>query len=258
MLNDREDLNYNNEITIGFNVIGGIVVLFLIFTMIFVGMRTNSSKYVESVLSSKSVYHKCIIPNFYYPEIQEVVDNKNTIIDELSNIIINENWSTWGASYNQTQLTDVPRFSDMNKFDKIKYLLTNTTRLGNEERWKIFGLIIEKEPIVENVYKCPKTYDFVKSIPGLINAGFSCLEPHSKTPYHNDTDDRFYRVHIPLIIPDVSDDDIRLDVYDDKKQLIKLNWKTNYFVFNDNCFHQAFNNTDRHRIVLLLDIERRI
>ena len=246
MITDNKDLNYN----IDNNVVGCVVVMLLIVSIFLMNICDKGYE--------KEKQHKCVISNSHYPEIQEVVDNKDMILDELSDIIINENWSTWGSSYDKKKLSEVPRFSDMSKTDKMKHLLSNRKRLGDEQSWKVFGLILEKFVITENVTRCPKTYDLVKNIPGLINAGFSCLEPHSKTPYHNDKDDRFYRVHVPLIIPDVPDDEIRLDVYDDKKQLIKLNWKTNYFVFNDNCFHQAFNNTDRHRIVLLLDIERRI
>lgn len=261
MSNDREDLNYSIEITIGFNVIGCIIVLLLLVSIIFVNMNNKSSKDTtcdKSKVNGIETQHKCVISNTHYPEIQDVVDNKDLILDELSDIIINQNWSTWGSSYDQKELENVPRFSDMEKGDKIKHLLSNKKRLGDEQSWKVFGLILETEPIKENVIRCPKTYELIKNIPGLINAGFSCLEPHSKTPYHNDKDDRFYRVHVPLIVPDVPDDEIRLDVYDDQKQIVQLNWKTNYFVFNDNCFHQAFNNTDRHRIVLLLDVARRV
>lgn len=232
--------------------------IILIILIISIFVLNISCKRSQNNSDYKNVsMHNCVIPNHRYPEIRIVVDNKDCILDELTNLIINEEWSTWGSSYNKDKLEITPRFSDMNIKDKIVHLYSNKKRLGDEQSWKVFGLILEKRPIRDNVILCQKTYDLIKNIPGLINAGFSCLEPNSKTPYHNDSDNRFYRVHIPLIVPDVPDDDIRLDVYDDDDQLIKLNWKTDYFIFNDNCFHQAFNMSNRHRIVLLLDIERR-
>ena len=207
--------------------------------------------------SLQKTNNKCIISNDLYPEIQEIVNNKENILSELAELIIKQKWSVWGSGYNKIEQDIVPRFSDMSTKNKIDHLANNMQKLGNDHKWKIFGLILEKQPILENISKCPDTYQMIHNIKGLINAGFSCLEPHTSTPYHNDSDERFYRIHIPLIVPDVPDDEIRLDVYDENKNLIKLNWKTDYFVFNDNCYHQALNNTDYHRIVLLLDIERR-
>jgi len=200
-------------------------------------------------------FHKCIIPNKYYHEIINIVKNKNLIVKELENIIDNKQWSIWGSAYTNEELKKTPRFSEMSTLEKISHLDKNKKKIGNDNSWKLFGLILEKNPIVENIKICPETFNIIKDIPGLINAGFSCLEAKSLTPYHNDKDTRFYRVHVPLIIPDYNQ--IGLDVFDNTDK-ITLNWNTDYFIFDDTCFHQAYNKTNENRIVLLLDIERRV
>lgn len=217
--------------------LSGLVLLFVYNRMWYKDNNPNDARFRDSLSVSTIVdhhnennndrIHKCVIPNIYYPEIEELVKNKELIMDELIDIIKSGLWST----------------------------LEKSSEHDNSRN--LFGLILEGETIEENVSRCLNTYKLIKDISGLINAGFSCLEPYTETPYHNDKDDSYYRVHVPLIVPDVPDEDIRLDVYDNNNK-IKLNWKTDYFVFDDTCFHQAFNNTDRHRIVLLLDIERRV
>jgi hypothetical protein len=70
-----------------------------------------------------------------------------------------------GSSYDTKELTKVPRFPDMNKLEKIKHLLSNKKRLGEEHSCKLFGLILEKEPNKDNISRCSKTYDLIKNIP---------------------------------------------------------------------------------------------
>ncbi|VBB17609.1 hypothetical protein YASMINEVIRUS_72 [Yasminevirus sp. GU-2018] len=213
------------------------------------GTSTNNSSDDQS--------KQCIVQNELYPEMRDVMKNKEVILDELVDVIGSGIWSTWGKSYDEKALQKVPRFSEMTTDEKMKHLDSNKTIIGRDHSWKLFGLILEREPIKENILKCNRTYNLIKDIPGLINAGFSCLEPHSKTPYHNDQDERFYRVHIPLIVPNVPEGAIGLDVYNNKGEITKLNWHNDYFVFDDTCYHQAYNDTDYHRVVLLLDVARR-
>jgi aspartyl/asparaginyl beta-hydroxylase (cupin superfamily) len=204
--------------------------------------------------------HKCLISNNFYPEINNIIKNKNIILNELFYLIENKEWSIWGNSTNNKVLNEIPRFSELTTDEKIIHFEKNKEKIinnsNNSKKWKIYGLILEKKPIIENINNCISTFNLIKDIPGLINAGFSCLESHSSTPYHSDKDNRFYRIHIPLIIPNDSSK-TWMDIYDNSNNKIQLFWNTDYFVFDDTCYHQAFNNTDFNRIILLLDIERK-
>jgi aspartyl/asparaginyl beta-hydroxylase (cupin superfamily) len=178
--------------------------------------------------NSTTTEGKCIVSNDLYPEIKSIMDNRDIVIDELVEIIKDRAWSVQEQESGDGYVEN-----------------------------KSFDLIVENEPNKKNINRCVATYNMIKNIPGLINAKFSCLEPHSETSYNNDPDTRFHRVHVPLIVPEVHDDAIRLDIYDKDDNLIKMNWKSDYFVLNVYCYNQAFNATDYHRIVLLLDIVKR-
>ena len=120
----------------------------------------------------------------------------------------------------------------------------------SEPKWKVFGLIFNKNVIEANEKLCPKTIQLLKSIPDIVNAGFSCLEPNKATDLHSDDNDGFYRYQLPLIIPKgdtgfkVNDETI---IYETNKPLI----------FDDTYMHQAWNYTDKIRIVLICDIIRK-
>ena len=49
----------------------------------------------------------------------------------------------------------------------------------------------------------PHTMSILTPLPQglLINAAFSCLEPNACTERHRDYDKRFYRCHLPILIP---------------------------------------------------------
>lgn len=205
-------------------------------------------------IEAEETNHQCIIPNTRYPEIDKIIKNKNIIMKELDKIFKERKWTIWGDCGNDENVENIPKFSDMSTYEKLKHMEAKQKPITDSRSWKLFGLILEGKGFDENTKECPETYKLIKEIPGLINAGFSCLEPGSKTPYHRDADKRFYRIHIPLIVPK---GDVRLDVWDDDDVLISMDWNRDFFVFDDTCYHQAFNSTDQYRIVLLLDIKRK-
>jgi beta-hydroxylase len=229
-----------------------IIILFLLFTIFFI-IYYSHSKIIKNC--------NCLIPNNYYPEINNIIKNKKIILNELDYLIENKEWSIWDSAVNEKELEKTPRFSDLSTNDKIIHFEKNKEKikLSDSKKWKIYGLILEKKPIIENINNCINAFNLIKDISGLINAGFSCLESHSSTPYHCDKDERFYRIHIPLIIPNnpINSRKIWMDLYDKSNIKNQLFWNTDYFVFDDTCYHQAFNYTNQNRIILLLDIERR-
>ena len=175
----------------------------------------------------------CVVSNNMYPEINDIIMQKSVILDELTEIIKSGIWSHWS-----------------NRPER------DNTNVEKDKKWKIYNLILERQIINHNISMCPETYNIIKDISGLINASFSCLEPHCIIPYHGDSDTRFYRIHIPIIVPiSATFDDLGMIIKDKKNN--RLSWSTDYFVFNNTCEHKAFNNTDYHQIILLLDIERR-
>lgn len=177
---------------------------------------------------------QCIILNSNFPEIISIVSKNEMIIDELVNIIKN-GIDTW------------PGLKDSDK------------------DYKQFSMILNKKIITENTLKCPNTYDLIKDVPGLINAGFLCVEPLTQilhNSYNKLGSGDNYRIHIPIIPTEKSNirnDEITMNIYkSESHEKIQLNWtdlKTEFFVYNLLCCHQLFNDTDRYIIILALDVE---
>lgn len=202
------------------------IIILIIFLVIF---RINNSE------------NLCIIPFQNYPELNILSINKLIIIDELLNVINSDKWTLYDNLHHQS----IFKNNDLNNVNIM--MKQNYTKLNssNIPSWKLFGLIYNKQIYDNNDKSCPLTIKMLLNIPYVINAGFSCLEAGKITDYHTDNNNDFYRVQVPLIIP-----------YG--KCGFKINDKifdwSEPFIFNDSCFHQAWNVSNSNRFVLILDI----
>jgi beta-hydroxylase len=197
----------------------------------------------------KQNFHKtkCIIPNNTYPELKPIFDKRYLIRDELVNIIKSDKWTKWDGwdKYDST-----PTFTRMSETEILERLRTNASKLNSgEASWRIYGLMLDKNKIEDNTKEMPKLMAILDSIPNIINAGISVLEPNVQTERHRDYSRTFYRAHIPLIIPK---GDTYLEV---DGQILKWNMDE-YFIFDDTCMHYAQNKTKENRFVLIVDIAR--
>ena len=182
-----------------------------------------------------------------YPELDILGGNYEIICSELNYILENGFWS----NYDDLHKKDIFRNNDLktviNELTKSESKVNTKTK---EPKWKVFGLIFNKNTLESNEQFCPKTIKLLKSIPCIINAGFSCLEPNKSTDVHSDDNKDFFRYQLPLIIPEgntgfkVNDESIK--------------YKVNQpFIFDDCNDHQAWNYTNKIRVVLICDIERK-
>ncbi len=183
-----------------------------------------------------------------YPELDILKDNYDIIISELNNILKKGYWS----NYDDLHKKDIFRNNDINNV--INQLTKSESKVKTstkKPKWKVFGLIFNKNILEINEKLCPKTIQLLKSIPCVINAGFSCLEPNKSTDIHSDDNKDFFRYQLPLIIPK-GDTGFKVN-----NQTIK--YKINQpFIFDDCNEHQAWNYTNNIRVVLICDIERKI
>lgn len=182
-----------------------------------------------------------------YPELNLLKENYHVILDELNYVIENGYWSNYDILHGKDVFRNKNSnfvISEMEKFE------SKIEEKSKEPKWKIFGLLLNKNTLEKNEKICPKTISILKSIPYIINAGFSCLEPNKSTDKHKDDNDLFYRYQLPLIIPE---GDTGFKVGNSV-----IDYKVNEaFIFDDCMYHQAWNNTDKIRIVLICDIDRK-
>lgn len=124
--------------------------------------------------------------------------------------------------------------------------------LNHSQRWSAYHLWRGGSPVKENLYRCPETAKALAVLPmaeigGLCpNAMFSALAPKTHIPpHHGETNARLV-AHLPLIVPDgcwyrVGFEERRWTVGE-------------VLVFDDTIEHEARNDSDELRVVLIFDI----
>ena len=137
-------------------------------------------------------------------------------------------------------------------------------------RWKAFmlksGCFVES-----NCAMAPKTTAVLRRTPSVYNAFFSILEPRQYVTPHWGYYKGFVRYHLGVVIPgDNADQRCWLRVNEDPgdntrkdKQLIergtKYYWRNGRgVVFDDTNLHDAMNDSDEIRVVLWLDVARKL
>jgi aspartyl/asparaginyl beta-hydroxylase (cupin superfamily) len=96
-----------------------------------------------------------------------------------------------------------------------------------------------------------EVFAFFKDIPGIVLLSVSVLKPHTHVRAHNGDTDGTYRLHIPIYIPaGLPDCGLRVGGIDRP-------WTDDGItVFSDANMHEAWNQSDQTRIVLIADVVR--
>jgi aspartyl/asparaginyl beta-hydroxylase (cupin superfamily) len=227
------------------------IILLIIFLLIILIFYNNKNNIVTS---------KCWISNNKYPEAQEIFNSRNIIKEELKNILNNDKWSIWSSDYKTT-----PIFTEMTDKEIKERMEKNYGKINstNEPSWRLFGLILNGK-ILPNAKYCPNTIEILlKYSSKILNAGFSVLESGCYIGEHKDYNNKFYRLHIPLIIPKKNNKNNNSFITKEQSEKLCVLqvendyriWKDDeYFIFDDTCIHNAWNNTKQNRIILIVDL----
>ena len=123
--------------------------------------------------------------------------------------------------------------------------------LNNSRRWGVFYLWRAGKPETENLSRCPKTAAALADWPKCELTGtgptavFSILDAHTRIPPHVGVNNARLIVHLPLIVPPGCGFRVGAETrsWDPGKA----------FVFDDTIEHEAWNDSDQPRAVLILD-----
>ena len=111
--------------------------------------------------------------------------------------------------------------------------------------WDVFGFRLFGTRVPEGGAMCPRTMEIIEQVPGVTTAGFSRLAPGTHIKPHVGYTSRVLRCHLGLIVPP----DCALRVGSETRR-----WEEDRcLVFDDTLEHEAWNRSDRDRVVLLLD-----
>ena len=202
---------------------------------------------VEVLLGKKAIYRQHP-NNFYFPGLPETQFYAREQFPWLAAIerdtaaILAEFEVVWRTDHGFAPYVEYPRGVPVDQWAELNHSL----------RWSVFHLIKSGQEVAENAPRCPATVSAVRKAPGPFlvnrspNAMFSILKPRTRIPPHTgDTNARLV-VHVPLIIPDHTGFRVGNEVRP---------WKLGEaLIFNDTIEHEAWNDSDQLRVVLIFDI----
>ena len=124
----------------------------------------------------------------------------------------------------------------------------------NNADWSAFYLWKNGKLVAENAARCPATVKAMSAIPLTTIANrspsvlFSLLRPGAHIPAHNGLINTRLIAHLPLIVPGKC----RFRVGNDTRE-----WQAGkIWVFDDTIEHEAWNDSDETRVILLFEVNR--
>ena len=124
--------------------------------------------------------------------------------------------------------------------------------LNRSYDWSAFHLFLNGEPVAANCQRCPATMSALglvdqPHVPGRSPAAmFSILKPRTRIPPHTGIANTRLVLHLPLIVPE----GCGFRVGGETRQ-----WREGEaWVFDDTIEHEAWNDSDQPRIILICDL----
>jgi hypothetical protein len=125
------------------------------------------------------------------------------------------------------------------------------SELNHSPRWSAFFFWKDGLPCEENRERCPATARLLDSLPLLDIPGraptamFSILKPRTRIPPHTGTTNIRTTVHLPLVVPEGCGFRVGGET---------RTWREGEaWAFDDTVEHEAWNDSDRPRAILILD-----
>ena len=124
--------------------------------------------------------------------------------------------------------------------------------LNNSPRWSAFHLLNYGQRVDANASRCPKTMEVLARMPQPDQPGrtptamFSLLKPRTTIPPHTGVTNVRLVTHLALIIPEGCTYRVGNDV--------RLWVPGKAWVFDDTIEHEARNDSDKLRVILMFDI----
>lgn len=123
--------------------------------------------------------------------------------------------------------------------------------LNKSRRWGVFYLWRAGEPVSENLARCPRTAEALEAWPRCHLDGtgptavFSILDAGARIPPHVGVNNARLIAHLPLVVPPGCGFRVGAE---------QRSWEPGKaFVFDDTIEHEAWNDSDQPRAVLILD-----
>jgi aspartate beta-hydroxylase len=130
--------------------------------------------------------------------------------------------------------------------------LNQWKELNHSRRWGAYYLMTRGRRLEDHLARCPSTAALLANapladVPGEApTAFFSILEPHTRIPPHTGVTNTRLVVHVPLIVPPGCGFRVGSETRE---------WQPGHaWVFDDTIEHEAWNDSDQPRAILIVDI----
>lgn len=124
--------------------------------------------------------------------------------------------------------------------------------LNHSRAWSTFHLFRGGQPVEDNLARCPRTAEALRLVDQVYLAGtcpnamFSVLAPKTRIPPHHGESNARLVAHLPLVVPEGC---LFRVGYDNRR------WtEGEVLVFDDTIEHEASNDSDQIRVVLIFDV----
>jgi len=143
----------------------------------------------------------------------------------------------------------LPLLAERNRIPAFRDISPDHRRIATDTRWKSLFLEGYGFRAEENCARCPETMALLKSVPGLVVAFFSIMEPGTQVPPHRGVTKAWYNCHLGLVIPEGR---VGIEIAGQP-----VGWREGeWLVFDETNRHRVWNETDRSRVVLFLQVRR--
>jgi aspartyl/asparaginyl beta-hydroxylase (cupin superfamily) len=210
--------------------------------------RGRLSRFASNVARLTRVHH-CEPTHFHFPGLPEYEFHDRSFfpwIEELeaaSDAIRDELHAVMAAE--RAELVPYVQYHDTVPMQQWK-------ALNESLDWTAIHLLFKGRRVEANARHCPKTLELLSRLPqpSLLgdapNAMFSLLKAHTLIPPHHGVANFRLVCHLPLIVPD----GCWFRVGSERRK-----WRVGEaFVFDDTIEHEAANESDELRVVLIFDV----
>jgi len=143
----------------------------------------------------------------------------------------------------------LPLLAERNRIPAFRDISPDHRRIATDSRWKSFFLEGYGFRAEENCARCPQTMALLKEVPGLVVAFFSIMEPGTQVPPHRGVTKAWYNCHLGLVVPEGR---VGIEIAGHP-----VGWREGeWLVFDETNRHRVWNETDRSRVVLFLQVRR--
>jgi aspartyl/asparaginyl beta-hydroxylase (cupin superfamily) len=210
--------------------------------------RGRVERFISNRSRSTRHYHQ-EPSDFHYPGLPEIEFHDRDLFPNIE--VLEQATADIRAEFNALIAAEAAEMVPYVQYpDRVP--LRQWRELNNNRDWTAIHLLKDGSPVEINAGHCPRTMEAIghmdqPRVPGASPvAMFSLLAPRTRIPAHTGVANTRLVCHLPLIVP--PDCGFRVGA-------TTREWRVGEaFVFDDSIEHEAWNDSDELRVVLIIDV----